>query len=173
MEPNNPTDSLKACPFCAEKIQAAAVKCRFCQSMLPGSVPEQPTPGIFRLLVANLLCPGLGAWRLGHRWRGAAFFLIVTLAAVFWTGEAMEKANAIAQKAVKSKSTLTLRKDLATLRESQWYDVMVWSYGLSFADLIWIFFTLPPVGAKKKLAGVPGAANEEKTRSLDGFPPDQ
>jgi membrane protein YdbS with pleckstrin-like domain len=30
---------VKPCPFCAEQIQDAAVKCRFCNSMLDGSAP--------------------------------------------------------------------------------------------------------------------------------------
>ena len=34
-------EATKRCPFCAEEILAAAVKCRFCQSDLSGSAPSQ------------------------------------------------------------------------------------------------------------------------------------
>jgi membrane protein YdbS with pleckstrin-like domain len=36
---------VKPCPFCAEQIQEAAVKCRFCGSMLDGSAPLARSPG--------------------------------------------------------------------------------------------------------------------------------
>jgi membrane protein YdbS with pleckstrin-like domain len=36
---------VKPCPFCAEPIQEAAIKCRFCGSMLDGSETPRPAQG--------------------------------------------------------------------------------------------------------------------------------
>jgi serine/threonine protein kinase len=49
------------CPYCCEVIIAAAVKCRFCQTMLDGSVntPQGTTPG------GATPMPGQPAWAIG------------------------------------------------------------------------------------------------------------
>src|ERR1700755_1146923 len=46
---SGPRPGMKICPYCAEEIREAAVKCRFCHSYLTGSIsereaaePEQP-----------------------------------------------------------------------------------------------------------------------------------
>jgi len=42
MSEQTPNTDLKVCPYCAETIKAAAVKCRFCQSDLTGTTEPQP-----------------------------------------------------------------------------------------------------------------------------------
>lgn len=67
MVPTVSDGAKKKCPFCAEEIQAAAVKCRHCGSMLTGATPTRkalpfvpvsgatPTSGGLFLLMALVL----------------------------------------------------------------------------------------------------------------------
>lgn len=54
-------ETTKRCPFCAEEILAAAIKCKHCRSSLSGDPPEQPTKPpvktrpVFKLIGSLLL----------------------------------------------------------------------------------------------------------------------
>jgi hypothetical protein len=68
----------KACPFCAETIQAAAVVCRHCQSDLrPGSAPAA-APDIGQDAGMRLLLPvGRSGWAIAAGYLGLFSFLVI------------------------------------------------------------------------------------------------
>ncbi|NLI77384.1 MAG: hypothetical protein GX442_13205 [Candidatus Riflebacteria bacterium] len=155
----------RPCPFCAEPILAEAKKCRHCQSMLvddrgrpfvvgvaggdgasprpdaagraAAGAPPPPRPSLWSLMLANLLCPGLGTWRLGRRLRGFVIGAGLILAVLLYAQEALPIYAKVMQDALRGHMRAFSADQQAALDAIVWHQVAIGLFLYSFVD-VWL-----------------------------------
>ncbi|MDD3146396.1 MAG: hypothetical protein PHD82_03760 [Candidatus Riflebacteria bacterium] len=119
------------CPFCRTKLVA--------ENQLPvagrGSpAKEEQKPGLWRVMFFNLLCPGMGAWKLGHRLRGVIVFCLITASIGIYTNEILPQIQRKVDVALRTGKTSGLSTLEADISNNPWLDVAFYLYVLSFID---------------------------------------
>jgi hypothetical protein len=141
MKKNDKSENEKRikCPFCAELILPEAKICRFCHSNLEEKKAVKPTkPGIIRSLVFNLICPGLAAWRLGHKTRGAIIFSLIIGCVVIYAQQITPIINNAVQTAMRTGNTTRLNKLTEKLESNPWGEGAFYIYIYSFIDIYFL-----------------------------------
>jgi hypothetical protein len=136
-------EGFRACPWCAEPIRQQAVICRFCNRDVTGKVTVPQTvptegPTLLRVMVANIVFPGAGAWKLGHRPRAAIIAVLVLGCLAVYTQHAMAQVDRLTRQVMRTKRVPTTEEIRSAVGESPWGEAAFWIYAVSFADLFWL-----------------------------------
>jgi hypothetical protein len=125
------------CPFCAEMILPEAKICRFCKSNLV--IPEQSNPGLMKVMVWNVICPGLGAWKLGHRIRGTIIFALVIGFLLLYANAIVPVINKAVNTAIRTGNTRKLSNITREIEHNPWAEFSLYVYAYSFFELYFLF----------------------------------
>lgn len=141
MDRQNKTEEEKRvkCPFCAELILPEAKICRFCHSDLEKNKAAKPDkPGLLKSIIANIICPGLAAWRLGHKTRGVIILALVIGCLLIYAQQITPVIDRAVQSAVRTGNTTRLNKLTEKLESNPWAEGAFYIYLYSFIDIYFL-----------------------------------
>lgn len=141
MSENEDSGNRVKCPFCAELIMPEAVICRFCHSDLSKKkATESKPPGLWQAAIWNLICPGLGAWRLGYRSRGVITMLVLIGALLIGSLQIAELISKKVERAMRTGDTQIIYSLTEETKDNFWLEAFFYGYLISFIDL-WFLVT--------------------------------
>ena len=89
-------------------------------------------------MVLNLFCPGLAAWKLGHKVRGAIIFSLVIGSLALYANSAIPVVNKALSIAVKTGNTRKLNSLTKELEQNNWVDLSFYVYAYSFLEIFYL-----------------------------------
>jgi hypothetical protein len=103
---------------------------------------DQAGPSLLSCLLANLVFPGLGSWRMGHRWRGFLIGAGLLLSILLYAQSAVPIYQKLLTQTLRGRKAVLTAEQQAELDDIIWHKVAAGLFIYSFVD-VWLLYRLP------------------------------
>lgn len=103
---------------------------------------DRAGPSLLSCLLANLVMPGLGSWRMGHRWRGFLIGAGLLLSILLYAQSAVPIYQKLLTQALRGRKAVLTAEQQAELDDIIWHKVAAGLFIYSFVD-VWLLYRPP------------------------------